>query len=464
MLDPTTPSSKQPCLRDDALAVLKRLREAGHIAYFAGGCVRDELLGIAPKDYDIATDAPPTRVRELFRSTQAVGAAFGVILVRHGKSVVEVATFRSDGAYLDGRRPSEVRFTTAEEDAKRRDFTINGLFLDPIDNRVIDYVGGQEDLKSRVLRAIGDPNHRFEEDHLRMLRAVRFAARFGLRIEPETSDAIRAHAQQLKAISPERIAEELRMMLTAPTRTQAWKLLEDYSLDDVVFRFLKLPWERVHPDLAGPRAHVLFQRVAPGESISFGLALSAAVLEYAARRLPHLAEWPRLMNQVTVRQMARAMRQALRISNDESDTLEGTLYGVEMLLREPMPSVAAMKRFLARATSAYSRVLLGALPAGVADEHRRQIEEALQTLEQSDYAPTPLLSGDDLVAAGWSPGPVFKRVLDQVYDAQLEDRIMTRQQALELANQLKQTIGADITRAKRPHPASPGVPGEEDTT
>src|SRR5256885_2530030 len=170
--------------RDDAVAVVKRLREAGHVAYFAGGCVRDTLLGLQPKDFDIATDAPPQRVRELFTNTQAVGAAFGVILVRHKKSVVEVATFRSDLKYLDGRRPEGVVFTTAEEDAKRRDFTINGLFMDPLEgNKVIDFVGGQDDLRNKILRAIGEPNHRFEEDHLRLLRAVRFAARFGLKVE-----------------------------------------------------------------------------------------------------------------------------------------------------------------------------------------------------------------------------------------------------------------------------------------
>src|SRR3954471_7154893 len=170
--------------RDDALAVVRRLREAGHVAYFAGGCVRDELLGLHPTDYDVATDAPPPRVRELFQNTQAVGAAFGVILVHHRRSVIEVATFRADLEYRDGRRPEGVRFTTAEEDAKRRDFTINGLFLDPVENKIIDYVGGQEDLKAKRLRAIGDPNERFAEDHLRLLRAIRFAARFNLTIEP----------------------------------------------------------------------------------------------------------------------------------------------------------------------------------------------------------------------------------------------------------------------------------------
>src|SRR5688572_30028855 len=235
----TEPSDQPPEIhstRQDALAVVQRLRGAGHVAYFAGGCVRDLLLGLEPKDYDVATDAPPDRVRELFKRTQAVGQAFGVILVRVGRSQVEVATFRAEGKYLDGRRPSEVRFTTAEEDAKRRDFTINGLFLDPVTDEVIDYVGGQEDLKNNVLRAIGDPRVRFEEDYLRLLRAVRFVARFNMNLDPETAKAIRAGAANLKAISPERVADELRLMLTPATRKVAWPNLENYGLAQVIFR------------------------------------------------------------------------------------------------------------------------------------------------------------------------------------------------------------------------------------
>jgi poly(A) polymerase len=229
--------------RDDALAVVRRLREAGHVAYFAGGCVRDQLLGLTPKDYDVATDAPPQRVRELFTRTDAVGAAFGVILVRHRRSQIEVATFRTDLEYRDGRRPEGVRFATAEQDAQRRDFTINGLFFDPLEDRVIDYVGGQADLEARVVRAIGEPDRRFEEDHLRLLRAVRFATRFRFKIDPATEDAIVRHAAQLARISPERIAEELLLILAPPGRTLAWALLEKYHLSAVVFRFLKLPWE-----------------------------------------------------------------------------------------------------------------------------------------------------------------------------------------------------------------------------
>src|SRR5688572_25076472 len=216
MTDVPPDDSPRSATREDALAVVRRLRDAGHVAYFAGGCVRDQLLGLDPKDYDVATDAPPDRVRQLFSNTQAVGAAFGVILVRQRKSQIEVATFRTDGKYLDGRRPEGVVFTTAEEDAKRRDFTINGLFYDPVEDKVIDYVGGRADLERRIIRAIGNPDERFAEDHLRVLRAVRFAARFGFDIEPATASAVQSHARHLPRISPERVAEELRLMLTPP--------------------------------------------------------------------------------------------------------------------------------------------------------------------------------------------------------------------------------------------------------
>src|SRR4051794_39693814 len=300
---PPTPRSD----RDDALAVVRRLREAGHVAYFAGGCVRDQLLGLTPKDYDVATDAPPQRVRELFTRTDAVGAAFGVILVRQRRSQIEVATFRTDLEYRDGRRPEGVRFATAEQDAQRRDFTINGLFLDPIEDRVIDYVGGQADLKDKVLRAIGNPDERFAEDHLRLLRAIRFAARFGLIIEPATDEAIARHAQHLARISPERIAEELRQMLTPPTRPTAWRMICRYALEGVLFRFVRLPGAAAHPEVIGHRDPV-FERVAPGSTIPFGLALAAAAVEHAVSRLVDLSDWPSL----SVRQYVKGVRQALR--------------------------------------------------------------------------------------------------------------------------------------------------------
>ncbi len=414
------------------MAVLRRLREAGHIAYFAGGCVRDELLGLSPKDYDIATDAPPPRVRELFTNTQAVGAAFGVILVRHGRSVVEVATFRTDLEYHDGRRPDGVKFASAQEDAKRRDFTINGIFLDPIENRVIDYVGGQADLAAKVLRAIGDPSHRFAEDHLRLLRAIRFASRFALQIDPATAAAITAHAHQLPRISPERIADELRRMLMPITRGDAFRLLRQFGLLGVLMRFL--PEKQIHrPDetfslllALGPPSH--------RDTISFGLALAALTLCFRmhASGSYELQDW---LEPKQVRKSIVAMRQTLRISNEEENAMAEVL-GFAALL-EDNPKLALLKRFLAKPHASDARLLMSALArCGLMSDRLNALLTRLAELERDEYAPAPLITGDDLTAAGASPGPSFKRALAEAYDAQLEGRVTTRDQAMQIAMEI----------------------------
>jgi poly(A) polymerase len=425
------PSPASSSARDDALAVLQRLRDSGHVAYFAGGCVRDLLLGAQPKDYDVATDAPPQKVRQLFRNTQAVGAAFGVILVRQGRSQVEVATFRADAGYDDGRHPTAVRFTTAEEDAKRRDFTINGLFLDPLrsGDQVIDYVGGQADIKARIVRAIGNPSDRFDEDSLRLLRAVRFAARLNFTIDPTTSEAIKRHAPELKRISPERIADELRIMLTPVTRNNAWRLLWDLDLIGVVFRFLISNAKDVRPTRS-----FLFDKINPESPIPFGLALAGAIVCYRLQIDNNLADIRTLFFPPTVNVAVRVMRQALKISNEESEQIRGTLAGIDPLLHDDFPRVATLKRFLAEPTASLSRHLMQALAAqGHQIDRIAALERDLQQLEKTEFAPTPLITGDDLTAQGLQPGPLFKRILTEVYDAQLESRISTRDQAIILA-------------------------------
>ncbi len=427
---PDNPRPKQPCDADDALAVLKRLRQAGHESYFAGGCVRDTLLGRKPTDWDVATAALPQQVQQLFTSTQAVGAAFGVVLVRHGKSVVEVATFRSDGPYEDGRRPASVRFTTAQEDAQRRDFTINGLFLDPVENRVIDYVGGRADLEAKQLRAIGIPSDRFAEDHLRLLRAVRFAARFAFQVEAATAEAIRVSAPQLRGISPERVGDELRLMLTPTTRSAAWHLLWELELAPVIFRFL--PKAPAKMDMN----HSLFLRTAPSTAVPFGLAVAAATL-CAVLRAEGGIDVRQLLSRSRVSGMVRAMRQSLRLSNEESDEMSHTLTGIEPLLADAPPRVAIKKRFLALRTSTLSRQLMEAMAkVGLQRERIGMLRPQLVELAEGEVAPTPLVSGDDLTAAGYSPGPEFKRVLDLVYDAQLESRIVSKDEAMEMARRL----------------------------
>jgi len=409
--------------RDEAIILVRTLRGAGHVAYFAGGCVRDELLGLTPKDYDVATDAPPDKVRLLFRNSQAVGAAFGVILVRINRSQIEVATFRSDGAYEDGRRPASVRFTTAEEDAQRRDFTINGMFLDPLNGEVIDYVGGQADLAARRLRAIGDAAARFSEDHLRLLRAVRFAARFNLQIENATDAAIRQQAPSLARISPERIADELRRMLIPPTRTIAYAKLVDLGLLNVVLRYL--PGTPTPIDLTTNLLSSI-TKLADEQPISFGLALAAVTLQHRLGAPNGTLEILTQPNEVKV--TCTAVRKALKISNQEEDKLAGVL-SIGWLLEGVQP-IAPLKRFLAKPHADEARQMLRALNKGI------DVEPLLVELNKTEVAPLPLLTGDDLMANGFRAGPAFKRILDEVYNAQLEDRIATKEAALEMAAKL----------------------------
>ncbi len=426
-----------PGAREDAIAVVRRLHDAGHVAYFAGGCVRDALLGLEPKDYVVATDAPPPRVRGLFPRTQAVGAAFGVIIVWQGDSQIEVATFRADLDYVDGRRPEGVVFTTAEEDAKRRDFTINGLFFDPLEQKVIDYVGGQADLKSRTLRAIGNPGERFAEDHLRLLRAVRFAARFGLTIDPATADAIRQHAEHLKCISPERIAEELRLMLTPPGRVSAWQVLWEFGLLQVILRFLPERSDRPDEDRS---AKAIFPQLGPGTSVPFGLALAGVVLGYrlsgtAARSAAALT------TPAEAGRAVQACQKALKISNEEADQMAASL-SLSFLLADEPPSVARMKRFLSGRYAAEARSVLDALERSDFSLSSRigWLKTQFAAFDETDVAPPPLITGDDLTAAGLVPGRVFKAALDATYDAQLEGRVSTREQALEMGLRIAQDV------------------------
>jgi poly(A) polymerase len=454
-----------PTAYDDALFVLTRLREAGHEAYLAGGCVRDFLLGQRAKDFDVATSAEPNQVRGLFRNTQAVGAAFGVILVHHGDSTIEVATFRTDLQYRDGRRPEGVKFATAAEDAQRRDFTINGLFRDPIEDRIIDYVGGQADLRAKLLRAIGNADERFAEDHLRLLRAVRFASRLGFTIEPATAGAIAAHAHELVRISPERIAEELRKMLMPVTRDSALVMLEEFGLLRILLRFLpEKPALSKNPTpasevlrRAGSDGHQsvsleylrarrlggtgsaaaapdtpLLIACGNGAGFSLGLALAAICLDFrmsaSGRFDPRVWLVPS-----EIKRAVHAMRQALKISNDEADEMTGALAWGQ-LLADAYPPVAMLKRFLQQPYSADARVLMaGVARLGLATERINAVMAALEPLSRTEFAPPPLVTGDDLTNAGAVPGPKFRKALDAAYDAQLEGTISTREEAMRIA-------------------------------
>ncbi len=398
--------------REAAARIATVLRDAGHETYFAGGCVRDHLLGLEPSDVDVATAAVPEEVARLFPKARGVGAHFGVMLVPSGGRMIEVATFRSDGAYHDGRRPVEVSFGSAEADALRRDFTINGLFEDPTSGRIIDFVGGREDLEARVLRAIGDPEARFEEDRLRMLRAVRFAARFELGIESETADAIAARADRLGAVSRERVGHELRRMLDHPSRATAAAHLESLGLDVAVVG-------RGRASDPGDLRRVRNLRSTAG----WEDAMAAWELDRGT-----IGDDPAAIDAAVDR-----LVEALVLSNQERDDLRHVLRDRAVILQDwPTLPVAGRKRLASRST--FDRAL--GIIAAETPETAEAVRSEVEILARTELAPLPFLTGDDLVEAGMRPGPAFRTILDEVYDAQLEGRVGGRHEALELARRL----------------------------
>ncbi len=405
----------QPDPRAAATKVVEVLQEAGHTAYFAGGCVRDVLRGAEPKDYDVATDAPPEVVAQLFRKTRAVGQAFGVMLVRLMRCEVEVATFRTEWGYEDGRRPDHVEFSDAEHDAQRRDFTINGLFYDPLADRVIDYVGGQADLERKVIRAIGAPDERFGEDYLRMLRAVRFAARLGFAIDDATAAAIGRHADKLDRISRERVGMEVEMMLTHRSRAKAVGLLGRLRLDGPVL-------SEPATDAPTPVLEAL------AAEADYATALAAWVID---RHHPAGGD----LYMLKAKQLADRWQRTLVLSNGVSDGVCAALRELPTVLRWGELGVARRKRLLARPDWARLEHLAEAYTGVRGGFDFAAMQNDATGLFEQGVAPEPLISGDDLVAAGYLPGPAFKRVLAEVYDAQLEGRVADRAEALSLMRQ-----------------------------
>ncbi|MCE9553036.1 MAG: CCA tRNA nucleotidyltransferase [Planctomycetes bacterium] len=401
--------------REFAIEAVRILQQAGFEACFAGGCVRDQLLGREPKDFDIATSARPDEVRDLFghRRTLPIGASFGVITVLgpRGAGQFDVATFRSDGKYSDGRHPDEVRFSSAEEDAQRRDFTINGMFFDPVNERIIDYVGGQVDLERCVVRAIGAAEVRFAEDKLRMLRAVRFAATLAFELEAETAAAISRMADQLTAVSSERIAAEMQRMLVDPHRLRALTMLRYTRLAEVLFAGIN-----VHDESSWDRALRTADHLdAPG----YALALAAVLGELTdSRTAGELGQKWRLSNEVL-------RRLTWLVSNRAELTGAAQLpwYRIQPLLIHP--GAADLVALCA------ARAEIGQFDPADVDFCRQRL---LWPAERLD--PPALLSGDDLVARGVPQGSVYRELLSAVRDAQLQGEIQTQADALALVDRL----------------------------
>jgi len=402
---PGTPGSPRMRARDAAAEIAAALQRGGFIAYFAGGCVRDRLLGLEPKDYDIATDATPEQITEVFPKARGVGASFGVMLVHRGGHTIEVATFRRDGVYEDGRRPTRVHFGSAEQDARRRDFTINGLFEEPAGGRVIDFVDGVADLQARRLRAIGSAEERLAEDRLRMLRAVRFAARFDLKVDPGIDAAIRRHGRELLGVSRERIGGEMRRILSHPTRARGVHLVEDLGLAAAVLNEAPLP---LHNDR--------LRRLPP--DASFECSLAAWMLDRdddsAGTGRDRQARWSR----------------ALVLSNAETEALEGTLETADLLRRE-WNAMDKAKRKRAAAHASFREAL--DLRRAEDPAHAEEIAAAVERLASEGLAPAPLVTGDDLVAMGLAPGPHFRTLLESLYDRQLRGEFPGRDAALAAA-------------------------------
>ncbi|MEY2506782.1 MAG: hypothetical protein QOH01_1111 [Verrucomicrobiota bacterium] len=417
-----------------------RLRAAGHTAYFAGGCVRDLLSGTAPKDIDIATDARPDVVQKLFARTYAVGAHFGVIVVLENGFQFEVATFRSDGAYIDGRHPVEVHFATAEEDAARRDFTINGMFFDPEKEEVIDFVGGRADLERRLLRAIGDPAQRFAEDRLRMLRAVRFATVLGFEIDPATWEAVVASASSILQISAERIREELVKIFLSPNRARGWDLLDASGLMGAVLPEIEKMKGCEQPPQFHPEGDVfkhtrIMLEMLPAEA-SLPLVFSVLFHDVAKPATAIVDEEGRIRFNGHDRvgaEMTEAIMERLRFSRAEIDATVEAVRQHMVFKDVPNMRVAKLKRFMARPTFE-DELELHRVDCASSHAMLDNYEFLLRKKEEfasEPIIPPPLVRGDDLIALGLKPGPRFGEILEAVETRQLEGALKNREEALE---------------------------------
>ncbi len=429
--------------RDAALELARRLIAAGHEALFAGGCVRDKLLGREPKDYDIATSARPEEVLRLFPGSNEVGAHFGVVIAKHGGHHVEIATFRTDGCYKDGRRPENVKFSTPEDDAQRRDFTINGLFERPDSGEVIDHVDGLKDLRAGALRAIGDAEARFREDGLRLLRAVRFSTVLDFEIAGDTRAAIATCAHLLGRISPERIRDEFSKILTAPRRREGVKLLVETGLmAHIVPEFLKTvgceqppEW---HPE-GDVYTHTCIMLEMLGPDAPLDLCLAVLLHDIAKPPCQTFGDRIRFNGHDALgAEMADAILRRLRFPNDLIAAVVPMVARHMQFMNVQQMRTAKLKRFMAEPTFAFEmelhRVDCGS-SNGFTDNYEF-LQAKAEEFAAEPLIPPPLVTGRDLIQLGLAPGPRFKEILDSVQTEQLEGRILDRETAVVYLREL----------------------------
>jgi poly(A) polymerase len=440
-------------MKQHALHVVRELRRHGFQSYLAGGCVRDMLLGSEPTDYDVTTDATPSEVMRIFPETYAVGAQFGVVLVpvpKDGREFepaapphpIEVATFRSDGIYSDGRHPDLVQYSKSpEQDVQRRDFTINGLLMDPLDNdRVLDFVGGRADLSAGIIRAIGDPERRFQEDKLRMLRAVRFATRFGYTIDPPSFAAIEKLASMIRQVSRERVRDELTKMLTEGHARQAFELLDQSGLLKEVLPEITRMHGVEQPPQFHPEGDVWVHTMMLLEQLPANCSRTLAwgALLHDVGKPPTFRVAPDRIRfdghvEVGVR-MAHEICRRLNFSNDDTEQIEALVANHMRFKDVERMKPATLKRFL-RMPQFDQHMELHRMDCLASHGDLGLYEyaaEKLRTIPPEEIRPEPLITGDDLINLGYAPGPRFKEILARVEDAQLEGKIHSREEAVEL--------------------------------
>ncbi len=431
-------------MRAEALAheVIAKLRAAGQRAYLVGGCVRDLLLGNKPKDYDVATDAKPDRIMDLFPNSGRVGAHFGVVLVRDVFEQIEVATFRSDQEYTDGRRPDAVHFETdPAQDARRRDFTINGLMLDPDSGEVLDFVGGREDLSHRVIRAIGDADERFREDHLRLLRAIRFAARLDFQIAPATFEAIRRHHALIAKVSAERVRDELTRILTEGGARYGFELLDATGLLPILLPEIAAMKGVEQPPQYHPEGDVWQHTLLILEQLdhpSATLAWGALLHDVGKPPTFRVADRIRFDGHVDegVR-LARSILHRLRFSRDDMEQIEALIANHMKFMDAGKMNQNTLKRFL-RLHKFDEHLELHRLDVLSSNRNLAAYElmqHKLAEIPEEHLRPEPLITGADLIAAGYTPGPLFSGILAAVEDAQLEGELQTTDAAMEFVRQ-----------------------------